>query len=253
LRIRLEQRAAHYRAEALELARESEKSGDAAAFNNKQVRTTEEHRTREAFHGSAFEKQMEAGRWALQNFQEALTPSSEIPDSQITRVTSNPRAAAQPIPSPAQVSYPDTKPKPIESAEAVATRQEGPESAVVDQVEGLGTAPWDRVSRQTDAERLGRRRAELVGQLIKELNALRPQLQVPDEDYPKLVAENPGYEAFKIAKNHPAAAKYIKQTPDRPRVNTLAYKIAAIHFSVSSETIKNAWRKYKPRERSQKT
>src|SRR5262249_28160079 len=85
----------------------------------------------------------------------------------------------------------------------------------------------------SEAERLGRRRARLVGQLIQELNALKPQLQVPDDDYSQLMNEFPHYEVFKICKNHPSAARFVKLLPDRPRVHSLAFEIAAISFSVS--------------------
>lgn len=106
------------------------------------------------------------------------------------------------------------------------------------------------ISSKSEAERLGRRRAQLVGQLITELNALKPELQVPEEDYTRLCSQYPDCQVFKICKQHATASKWVKLVPDRPRVNTLAYEIAAIHFGVTKATIQTAWKRYKPRSKS---
>jgi len=97
------------------------------------------------------------------------------------------------------------------------------------------------------AEMRGRRRAKVVASLIKELNALRPQMQVPEEDFPELLKQNPEYQVFKICKKHPSAATWVKRLPDRRSTNSLAYEIAAIECGVSAATIETAWKDYKPK------
>jgi hypothetical protein len=96
-----------------------------------------------------------------------------------------------------------------------------------------------------ESERLGVRRAKLVQQLIAELNTLKPLLLVPDDDFPRLSKQYQDYEIFKICKANPAAIHWVKLAPDRPRVHTLAYEIAAIRFNVSQSTIKTAWKRHK--------
>ena len=100
---------------------------------------------------------------------------------------------------------------------------------------------------ETDSVRLGRRRADLVKKIIDELNILKPQMQVPEDDYPRLMAENPSYEVFKIAKEDTSASRLIKLVSERHTVHDLAFRIAAIYFAKSPHTIKNAWKKYKGR------
>jgi len=97
----------------------------------------------------------------------------------------------------------------------------------------------------SNAEGKGRRRASLVAQLIAELKALRPQMQVPEEDYPRLCKQNPKYKVFKICKKHPGASVLVQQVCDRRNVNQLAYKLAGMECSVSAATIETAWKHYK--------
>jgi hypothetical protein len=99
----------------------------------------------------------------------------------------------------------------------------------------------------TTAEVNGRRRAKLVGRLIEELNALRPLMQIPEEDYPKLRAKNPKYRVFKICEKNPGASEHVKRVCDRPSINRLAYELAAVDCGVSASTIETAWKRYKPK------
>ena len=101
----------------------------------------------------------------------------------------------------------------------------------------------------TNAQIVGRERARMVRRLITELNALRPHIQIPDEDLPRLREQHSKYLVFKICKNHPSASEWVKRLPERRGVNTLAYELAAIQFGVRSATIETAWKKYKRRSR----
>jgi hypothetical protein len=95
------------------------------------------------------------------------------------------------------------------------------------------------------AEVRGLRRARLVATLITELNALRPLMQVPDDDFPKLAKENPNYETFKICIKHPGASQWVKRLPDRRNVHTLAFELAAAECGVRGATIQTAWKRFK--------
>lgn len=99
----------------------------------------------------------------------------------------------------------------------------------------------------SDNVRLGRRRAKLVAKLIKELNALRPHMQIADEDYSRLRNRFPKYQVFKICERNPSASEFVKRVADRPRVHTLAYELAAVHFGIAPATVKTAWKRYKPK------
>jgi hypothetical protein len=92
----------------------------------------------------------------------------------------------------------------------------------------------------------GRERAMVVAKLIKELNALRPQMQVPEDDYSELSRQNARYLVFKICKEHSAAAHWVKLLLERRSVNSIAYELAAVHFGVRAATIQTAWKRYKP-------
>jgi hypothetical protein len=94
---------------------------------------------------------------------------------------------------------------------------------------------------------IGRRRAKLVAKLIKELNALRPHMQIAEEDYSQLRKKYPKYEVFKICEKNPLASEFVKMLANRTRVNKLAYQLAAAHFGVSAATIETAWKRYKPK------
>jgi hypothetical protein len=98
----------------------------------------------------------------------------------------------------------------------------------------------------------GCERAKLVGKLIGELNALRPHMEVPEDDYPVLKKQHPKYRVFKICEKHPAAAKFVHLVRDRRSVHSLAFEIAAIECQVRPATIKSAWKKYKPKQFRQK-
>jgi hypothetical protein len=108
------------------------------------------------------------------------------------------------------------------------------------------------VSSATPAEMVGSGRASIVATLIKELNALRHHMQVSDEDFPRLRDQHPGYEVFKICAEHPAAEKFVKLVNERPRINTLAYELAAIKCEVSMDTIKTAWKRYGKKHRTKR-
>jgi hypothetical protein len=112
----------------------------------------------------------------------------------------------------------------------------------------------DKVQASTEslsnAKILGIRRAKLVARLIKELNALRPHLQIPEEDFPRLRKQHPRYQVFKICKEHPGAAKWINLVCERRRVESLAWELAAIECGVSPATVKTAWKRYKPKPSS---
>jgi len=97
----------------------------------------------------------------------------------------------------------------------------------------------------SNAKILGIRRAKLVARLIKELNALRPHLQIPEEDFLKLREQHPRYHVFKICNKHPGAAKWVNLVCDRRRVESLAWELAAIECGISPATIKTAWKHYK--------
>jgi hypothetical protein len=99
----------------------------------------------------------------------------------------------------------------------------------------------------TNEQVTGKRRADLVGKLIVELNALRPLMQVPEDDYPLLCRQNPEYEVFKICAKHPSASQWVKFLPDRRRVEGLAFELAAAALGVKSPTIQTAWKHYKPK------
>jgi hypothetical protein len=107
----------------------------------------------------------------------------------------------------------------------------------------------NRRGAQTDAkarrEAMGLRRAKLVKKLISELNALRPHMQLPDDDFPRLSQENPQYETFKICKEHPTAIRWVKLLPDRRTVQCLAWELAAVKCECSASTIQSAWKRYK--------
>ena len=105
----------------------------------------------------------------------------------------------------------------------------------------------------TASEQRGRTRAKLVAKLIKELNALRDHMQVPDEDYPVLRDKHPEYQVFKICKSHPAAADFVKRIIYRRKPNQLAYQIAAVECGVRAATIESAWKKFKIRENTPKS
>jgi hypothetical protein len=94
-------------------------------------------------------------------------------------------------------------------------------------------------------EMVGIRRASAVARLIKELNALRPHMQLPEEDFPKLAKEHPAYEAFEICKKHPGASKWVKLVRERRIVNSLAYQLAAIEEGVSAAMMETAWKRHK--------
>jgi hypothetical protein len=102
--------------------------------------------------------------------------------------------------------------------------------------------------RMSSAAVIGVRRAKLVAKLIGELNVLRPQMQVPEDDYPKFAKENPNYETFKICAKNPSASKWVKLLPDRRKVQGLAWELAAVECQCSAATIKTAWKKYKERD-----
>jgi hypothetical protein len=103
-----------------------------------------------------------------------------------------------------------------------------------------------RISK-SPAEASGLSRARLVARLISELNALRPLMEVPDEDFPKLAKEHPHYETFKICVKHPGASQWVKLLPDRRWVHTLAFQLAAAKCGVSAATIQTAWKRFKNR------
>lgn len=105
------------------------------------------------------------------------------------------------------------------------------------------------VGKGSTAETLGCERAKKVAMLIGELNALRPQMQVPEDDYPKLASKHQGYLVFKICKTHPPAAHWVKLLPERRSIHTIAYEIAAVACGVSSATIETAWKRFKPNKR----
>jgi hypothetical protein len=102
----------------------------------------------------------------------------------------------------------------------------------------------------SNAEAVSRKRAALVARLIKELNALRSHLQVPEEDFPRLAAQHPQYRVFTICKKHAGASKWVELLCVRRRVESLAWQLAAVECGVSTETIKTAWKRYKPRRRT---
>jgi hypothetical protein len=95
----------------------------------------------------------------------------------------------------------------------------------------------------------GHGRATVVAELIKELNALRPQMQLPEDDYENLSRQNARYLTFKICKQYPSAVNWVKMLPERRSVNTIAYELAGVHFSVRAPTIETAWKRYKPNKR----
>jgi hypothetical protein len=99
------------------------------------------------------------------------------------------------------------------------------------------------------AESRGHERARTVAKLIKELNALRPHMQVADDDYPKLSHQYPRYLVFKICKKHPPAVSWVKLLPERRSVNSIAHELAAVLFGVRAPTIQTAWKRYKPNKR----
>jgi hypothetical protein len=69
------------------------------------------------------------------------------------------------------------------------------------------------VGSTSRAKRDGDKRAKIVARLLKELNALRPQMQVPEDDYPKLRRENPKYLVFKICKKRASAGSWVNSCP----------------------------------------
>jgi hypothetical protein len=98
----------------------------------------------------------------------------------------------------------------------------------------------------------GRKRAKLVGILIKELKALRPQMQIAEDDYPRLSKLHPQYTVFQICHQKPVAAHWVKLLPERRSINSLAYEIAAAHFGRTASTLETAWKDYKPRKKARR-
>jgi hypothetical protein len=97
------------------------------------------------------------------------------------------------------------------------------------------------------ADLRGLRRARLVEKLISELNELRPLLQVPDDDFSRLMGECSNYEVFSICAKHKNAASWVKLLPERRGVHSIAYELAGIVHTVKASTIETAWKRYKNR------
>jgi hypothetical protein len=95
------------------------------------------------------------------------------------------------------------------------------------------------------AESVGLERAKIVDRLLKELNALRPQMQVPEDDFPKLRRENPSYLVFKICEKHPSAARWVKLLPERRTIHRLAFELAGAKCGLTAATIQTAWKRFK--------
>jgi hypothetical protein len=134
------------------------------------------------------------------------------------------------------------------AASDASRKREKPSQRGRTAVSGLQPSARRQYQEMSNAEIMGRRRAKLVATLVKELNVLRPLMEIPEDDYPKLLEQNPNYEVFKICKKMPSAARWVKLLPDRRTVHTIAYELAAAKLAVKSATIATAWKRYKPRK-----
>lgn len=99
----------------------------------------------------------------------------------------------------------------------------------------------------TDAVSLTARRATVVSQLRKELQAVRPKMY-NEHHYAAVKEQYPGYLIFQIADKDNDVKRWIENVQDRRAVLALAQEVAARHFGVSVSTIRTDWsHRRKPR------
>lgn len=90
-------------------------------------------------------------------------------------------------------------------------------------------------------------RAQLVAQVIRELNLLKPQLFVPS-DYARLKAEHPGYLTFEVTEANSDIRTLLMSIQAHRQHTRLAIQIVAARTGKALETIKIDWAKFKPPE-----
>jgi hypothetical protein len=98
-----------------------------------------------------------------------------------------------------------------------------------------------------EAPNFRQRRAEVVAQVIGELNVLRP-LIVGLKEYNEQRALFPDYLTFKVAEKHPNLKEKLLYIQHHVQHRRLALEIAAAHFGKERTTIESDWKKYKPAE-----
>lgn len=90
-------------------------------------------------------------------------------------------------------------------------------------------------------------RAQLVAQVIGELNVLKPQVFVPS-DYARLKAEHPDYLTFEVTKANADLRRRLLDIQAHRQHTRLALQIVACRTGKAEETIKIDWRNHKPAE-----
>jgi hypothetical protein len=112
-------------------------------------------------------------------------------------------------------------------------------------VQAVGEPPGQEVDSATIAQQT---RALTVARLIRELDALKPQMFEDKAEYEKLRAQHPKFIAFEIAEARPDLKLKILGIRGSIRHIRLAQELAAAHHGRELSTIQEDWKNHKPQE-----
>ena len=97
-----------------------------------------------------------------------------------------------------------------------------------------------------DAAAAKEARAKTVGQIVKELNALKPQMFEDESEYDGLRTQNSNFLTFKIAAERPDLKLKVLAISGSTRHIRLAQELAAAHYGRALSTIQDDWKHHKP-------
>jgi hypothetical protein len=112
-------------------------------------------------------------------------------------------------------------------------------------VAAVSEPPRQEVDSATIAQET---RALTVARLIRELDALKPQMFEDKAEYEKLRAQHPKFLAFEIAEARPDLKLKILAIRGSIRHVRLAQELAAAHHGRQLSTIQEDWKNFKPSE-----
>jgi hypothetical protein len=89
-------------------------------------------------------------------------------------------------------------------------------------------------------------RARFVGNVLNELNALRIEMQVPEDDYNKFRSQNKRAQIIRLADKHPAFKEKLMAIQEHRQLIRLAQEAATLKFQRTLSTIQTDWKRNKP-------
>jgi hypothetical protein len=90
------------------------------------------------------------------------------------------------------------------------------------------------------------RRAATVGEIIEELNQLRPGMTGTESDYDKLRSQHPRFVTFKVARKYPDLKEKVLNLQSHRRHIRLAQELAAAFHERNLSTVQTDWKRHKP-------